>query len=246
MYKSYSDTDVIPMGEKQLNQYSSGDYVGFFCPKCYSPIIKRYTLKEEYFYDPEFIVTRKFELTCSDCGHKFEQDWYLDPNITEVVALLNKKGYITEFCCEGHYTKDQDGNEYLSSTPYILFSFRKDIIFDELDLPYPWFEDSRGFDNILAYEYGRLCIRCNLEAYDTSKQSAMDVIREWVERLPTEIYSYDKQKNISIAEAVKPYIDFRKSIEQFLYDNIIIYTTSSMLDNYIPEKFAKIDMKKTV
>ena len=245
MYKNYSDTNSIFIGDMQLDQYAFGDYIGFFCPKCFKPIIKRYALKEEFFYDPEFIVTRKFELTCPDCGHKFEQSWYLDPNITEVIALLNKKGYITEFCCEGHYTKDQDGNEYLSSTPYILFSFRKDIIFDELNLPYPWIEDSKSVDNSLAYKYDRLCIRYNLDAYDSSKQFAIDVLKEWIGRLPTKIYSYDKHKSISIFDAVKPYVDFRRSIEQFLYNNTIIYSTNK-IDNYVPENFIKINMRKAV
>lgn len=44
----------------------------------------------------------------------------IDSGIADSVQLFNKKGYMTDMCCEGHYEMTPGGN-YCSMRPYISF-----------------------------------------------------------------------------------------------------------------------------
>jgi hypothetical protein len=60
-----------------------------------------------------------FSLYCDDCG---EFMFECDNKIADDIILINKKGYQTLYCCEGHYEDDKNGTVFpseLVSVPYL-------------------------------------------------------------------------------------------------------------------------------
>lgn len=110
--------------------------IGLMCPNCYGYWIVDFhqdctmTISEDVFlddyedntnskYDHDISPYRELIFCnmskCPDCSS--DNDLIMiDPNIVSIVSILNKKGYITTFSCEGH--NDPDG----SILPYILFN----------------------------------------------------------------------------------------------------------------------------
>lgn len=77
-------------------------------------------------------ISTKYTFQCPHCGHKNVVDYLIDPNIVESIALLNKKGYTTEFCCEGHEEKAD------SYAAYVRFAAGVTIDLVRYPLPFPW------------------------------------------------------------------------------------------------------------
>ena len=73
----------------------------------------------------------------SCCGEVVEVDELMIPTI----IALNEKGYVTDYCCSGHFYDKR-------STPYIMFSecmfeafSEKELVELFKDLPEPWYID---------------------------------------------------------------------------------------------------------
>lgn len=111
--------------------------IGLMCPDCFSYWIVDFnqdctmSINKDIFYgdnpeeyegfesgcdvDPTNELTFSNMFRCPECSSK-ESLIMLDPNITTVISLLNKKGFRTSFSCEGHKIADSD------SYAYILFN----------------------------------------------------------------------------------------------------------------------------
>lgn len=79
----------------------------------------------------------------------------VDELMMPIIIKLNDKGYITDYCCSGHF--------YDRNVPYILFSYLVFEIFDEDELrklfeglPDPWYIDEGDANN------GYFCIRARM------------------------------------------------------------------------------------
>lgn len=111
---------------------------------------------------------------CESCG-KYAKLIELDPNIAETISLLNKKGYLTKFCCEGHNERRRDNG-------YIYFKDRS--IEDYLHtLPISWYIDLEDIRK-LWYEFNPnrgYVIRCD----SFNKAEALYDINQWAKTLPT-------------------------------------------------------------
>lgn len=102
--------------------------LALMCPACYD-----ITHIHDFYYEniirSEYCGTKiaildqlPILVDCDKCGYN-ELAIALDPNIAETISILNKKGYITKECCEGH-----DENLFYSCTnvdskPYVLFHY---------------------------------------------------------------------------------------------------------------------------
>jgi hypothetical protein len=80
----------------------------------------------------------------------------VDELMIPTIIKLNDKGYITDYCCSGHFYDK-------CSSPYIMFSDFIFEIFDEEDieklfesLPEPWYIDEYDMEN------GHFCIRARM------------------------------------------------------------------------------------
>lgn len=100
---------------------------------------------------------------CPHCGNSVTLI-EVDPCIIQVVSILNKKGYLTNFSCEGH-------NE--TSNPYIYFSNKKQMEKYLHTIPTSWFLDLEDIKE------GRFIIRTEFE----QKNVAIYELLEWANGL---------------------------------------------------------------
>ena len=176
--------DACTIIDKPNHYYTKYDgYVGFMCPKCFSV----------NYFEADFTVSgqkstfnRKgidyymfptFHIKCSRCNEKFITQAWLDPNIAFVIGLLNKKGYETKYCCEGHredeiFLCDTSRNKKIKTAPYIMF--RKEATIDFIKatvlLPSPWFIKGNS-------------VRCKPKDADKDG-NYLEILLNWVVKLP--------------------------------------------------------------
>jgi len=149
-------------------------FVKLMCPNCYNlrthviSMISNITIKDaidSYLdYDQKindagvygYMVPKIYNTKCSKCKAEGKEQIILDYHIADTISILNKKGYRTKFCCEGHYEeqikdfaefepnyfenylsyrdatmydylKDEDDTEIFNGYSYIMFEEMNDI-----------------------------------------------------------------------------------------------------------------------
>ena len=153
-------------------------YMGYMCPKCFD-----YTIRYLYYNstfsieneepsteeDVEMYADINIDITkrrCKACDADYTHMIPVDPNIVDCISVLNKKGYLTKFCCEGHGSKNTTG--------YIVFKTPLILKYIHL-LPLTW-----NFDRQVYLDWNM--IRIESDAYNYV-ESILD-LREWVNNLP--------------------------------------------------------------
>ena len=174
MYKS--EERQFTYGENEDGYIDKYDgYGGFICKKCgYITIRKIYY---EYKSDNDiFAENILVSVKCDKCGH---EDMYeitndmIDPNMCYAIYHLNRKGYPTKYCCEGH-----------PYGQYIQFSYyQQNEIVKYYPLPYPWYVDTSIYSPD-DFTFKKFIIRCSMYNDSISKQTIIDVLNEWVDKLP--------------------------------------------------------------
>lgn len=149
-------------------------------------------------------------------NYKFE----CDDKIAPYIVMLNNKGYMTDYCCEGHeegetISVDSDGKtsvviEKVYSGPYILFSRISsfDISYMNLGCPENWRIEktySEEFKIVMKY-----CIRRKFsdeEIKNNSMNELVDIsmkeLSKWVDSLPINSYSQILDDNNEILKIYK-------------------------------------------
>ena len=187
--KRKSPLNDIPVPVFARDTGSDG-WIGLMCPECFNVVSRRlhYTssvLVENAYFDeenPEMMIhsdIKFIQKKCEKCGNEYFEPIQLDYNIAETISLLNKAGYRTKYCCEGHGNK----NTYA----YIMFG--NSCIMKHLNtLPITWEIDLDSLKNSLKITYCKhIVIRseaCNYE------EAIMDIY-EWalnIYKLETEEY----------------------------------------------------------
>ena len=205
-FKHYnSDPDVY----NSIHSKYEG-YMGFFCPHCYKTFIVKSNASVDINHTnknnkTEIVMYPIFSINCANCGWNFRIMEWLDPNITPIIALLNKKGYITKFSCEGHveYFYNEQLQEYYKSYSrgYIYFQnpVQKNVL-REHPLPEPWYldespeiveadPDTKEIVQITVNLRELFVIRCKPEYDYKSIKSRLEPLMKWAESLPVD-YSW--------------------------------------------------------
>lgn len=124
----------------------------------------------------------KYQVTCNECGEYYETtEEPLDPNIAPVIMMLNRKGYETVACCEGHkypagmnvgacqfYIKFKEFKYYKLTEKYLLPGL---VCLDDDDIKNEEFI-IRGAVNTMS-------------KHAPSPYDLCDSIRGWIRRLPS-------------------------------------------------------------
>lgn len=108
--------------------------------------------------------------TLDNCTCELFPPYYLihiDRNIQEHIRILNKKGYHTMYCCEGH-----NGG----SNTYIAFA---DDYFKEIDIPIGFKYNKKR--KMITYTYS---ITLKEEKRNKLKKEKLLVLLEWCKSLP--------------------------------------------------------------
>lgn len=81
-----------------------------------------------------------------DTYHGIKGWVFLDEEIAEVIQILNEKGFITDFCCAGHWIEDNHkGQGYIA--------FCQAPPFGPMTVPFHWDEKpGAGWDGVLRWE----------------------------------------------------------------------------------------------
>ena len=171
-------------------KFTESGNIGIMCPCCnYCDIIQINTTaltNMRYFKDKDTceysvgIQPSIHALECPDCGRYNLEMIQIDPSIVNIISILNRKGYYTAFCCEGHPDEwDDEEKAYIQVNPYILFNDR--TILEYIDtLPLSWYLD---YDQFMTSEPAyrmRPCIRSEYCQQD----EAIVELTKWVLSLP--------------------------------------------------------------
>ena len=174
----------------------------FMCPYCYNtnycmisyninftkviiPLSKDNFKSDETTRYSSIIPQISYGIECEECSGIFSAYDIIDPNIAPIISILNKKGYKTKFCCEGHNTdtyanieNPENKIEYNESEAYIVF-INDDYITSKIKssvIPDPWFLDLDRFDD------GSCCISCNHHDNEYLDYR-LSTIKAWAESL---------------------------------------------------------------
>lgn len=110
------------------------------CTKCYR--LRRF--KTEFLpVDHEEIPWRIKGTKPCECGNN--RFVTLDDHIAETISLLNRKGYLTYFCCEGHPVKDGVSPE--EHAGYVFFQENITEVLSKHPLPESWYLETEHLRN---------------------------------------------------------------------------------------------------
>ena len=178
------------------------DYIGFYCNSCFNPMVFRASVtmniqNVDKDATSHISMTPCYNVQCPVCGNLMQFKDCLDPNITPMIAELNRKGYETIESCEGHRVNQDD-----VSLPYISFKYpeQKNVI-KYIPLQGPWYLD----DNNDAF-----IIRCKDVSIPIRERMAY--LRRWVNALPycfeeafsEEMFTIDTKEAIAYKQLNRP------------------------------------------
>lgn len=145
-------------------------------------------------------INKKTLETCNVnyCSDYNEDDYFeVDENIALVIVELNKKGYITAYCCSGHIFNDQSDDELMLLSGSIITADGEVIevtennntkvhryirINDSNNYCYILFEFCHNFDNLpkgficIEDEQNRTIIEKNYNSEDGTLERGLDII----------------------------------------------------------------------
>lgn len=131
----------------------------FMCMMCHNLINVSGLVNPRYSKRYGIVATPFYSLEkCPHCKETGEELCVnIDEEIAEDIAVLNKKGYETMFCCSSHSEKDP--------LMYVVFSYAQD--FEGIDPPEDFY-----FDTTDSYNEGVITLRikesCVIKDYETN------------------------------------------------------------------------------
>lgn len=125
---------------------------------------------------------------------RYEDDWVeIDVGIIDVIATLIRKGYTTEYCCEGHWRDnevlvyDEDGNEIPVPSNLITCCYEESYISFAVGVELPSIPDGWGLED--PHDDAGVTIRAgedsaSEEEFEKKKAECLRSLRAWAEGLP--------------------------------------------------------------
>ena len=196
---------IIGNSNNKIGITESGD-VGLMCPECFNTIQTHINTNAHAFSNEAIVdlnITINYNGFCPICKESVQFET-IDINMSQIINILNNKGYYTAFCCEGHINDD------MFNKPYIYFYFWEDSdvlktnplpdtwIIDELDLKARIFNITDSITQPTYFEDENDIIEYNEWVENNwNQRKSLEDIYNWAVSLPDkdpEIKEY--QRNI--------------------------------------------------
>lgn len=162
----------IKSKNKKIKYYDN--YIGklaLMCPYCY----ETHMINNDNY---EIFASTKFNGICKYC-HNSVNFIEIDGNLGKTIKILNRKGYITKFCCEGHdkikHKKDGISLAYIYFDNGIMY-----LEFIKNSLPDSWYIDQGELND------GKFIIRAKR---DIPLKKRIHDIQKMAKKLDNLIYS---------------------------------------------------------
>ena len=118
-------------------------HIALMCPECFH-MVKTYSSYTKIINNildkvEDFRTENVYYGACPNCKEdvKFE---IIDVNMSQIINILNTKGYYTAFCCEGHIEPNDYTGEEEVTLPYVYFYLWEDAnVLETNPLPDSWY-----------------------------------------------------------------------------------------------------------
>ena len=172
-------------------------------------------------YNPD--KAKEMSMSCAECDKDFEYELVnqlaeIDEPIARDIALMNRKGYITEFCCAGHPAFRLNG-EITTNEFYVTFL----PIVDEI---LPWLlkhtPDGMKFDVYDTTSYDECCYKHRVWMGPRMHEFIDDLFDKKVISVDEDGEPNDYQYTGLTLERYNKYEKWRAEIHQFVFHKWVV------------------------
>lgn len=167
-----------------LKEITESGKIALMCPECFHMIEADINYTKSIYLDdkvPDLFASNSYYGECPEC-HTSNEFIQIDINMAQIINILNRKGYYTAYCCEGHLEPADDCSGNIEFTcPYVYF-YIWEITYDlrAFQLPDTWFIDDLDWECKVFTIYDKVgCYVKRFSEFMENKELIKTIERIW-------------------------------------------------------------------